>query len=99
MNKIQIDFDEICNYEDLPLYEEIYNKCEQTDNKLYVAQTTAEVCNRREILFGQAKSDFSNIKKIQKQFNPHLELWTLARDYFRNKSHWMEGPIADLDGE
>ena len=37
VGKIQIDFEEICNYEDLPLYEEICRKCEETDNKLYVA--------------------------------------------------------------
>jgi len=97
--QITHDFEDIANYEDLHLYEQIYKKCEETDNKLYDAQRISEICNRREALFGQAKSDFSSIRKLQDNFNPHLELWTLAKDYFRNKSQWMSGPIAELDGE
>jgi len=35
--QITLDFDEITNYEDLANYEQIYKKCEETDNKLYDA--------------------------------------------------------------
>ena len=57
------------------------------------------MCNSREALFNLQRSDFSNIKKVHDQFRPHLDLWTLAREYFRKKSTWMEGPLTELDGE
>ena len=50
--QITLDFEDIANYEDLHLYEHIYKKCEETDNKLYDAQRISEICNRRETLFG-----------------------------------------------
>ena len=99
IKQLDNDFDTICKFEELAQYEEYYKKADETDTKLFEVQNNADICNRREGLFGQIKSDFSSIKKILENFNPHLELWTLARDYFRNKSQWMEGPIADLDGE
>ena len=52
ITQISLDFEEITNYEDLANYEQIYKKCEETDNKLYDAQRIAEICNRREVLFG-----------------------------------------------
>ena len=47
ITQITLDFEEITNYEDLANYEQIYKKCEETDNKLYDAQRIAEICNRR----------------------------------------------------
>jgi len=52
ITQITLDFEEITNYEDLANFEQIYKKCEETDNQLYDAQRIAEICNRREVLFG-----------------------------------------------
>lgn len=97
--KLENDFKEIKRYVDLEDVEIRYKKCEETDRKLHQAQALADQCNSREGLLNQIKTDFSAIGKIQAEFNPHNELWSLASDYFRKKSIWLQGPIQELDGE
>lgn len=35
----------------------------------------AKICNHREMLFGQAETDFSGIKIIKEKFEPFNKLW------------------------
>jgi hypothetical protein len=54
IRQIARDVEEIADFEELPKLEveKRFKKCDDTENKLYEAKGLAEVCNRRETLFG-----------------------------------------------
>lgn len=51
------------------------------------------------MLFGLAETDFSEIKSIKEEFEPFNRLWQLATQYHNRIQNWMNGEVADLDGE
>ena len=51
------------------------------------------------MLFGQAETDFSGIKIIKESFEPYNKLWQLATQYYNRIGNWMNGEVAELDGE
>ena len=53
--------------------------------------------NRRERIYNQPPTDYSNIHAIKRNFMPFNSLWNYARDYFYKINLWMNGPLSDID--
>ena len=80
-------------------YDEAFKHCEALEERIEKALYTAEVCNRRERIFGQLVTDFSGIETVKGKFMPHNQLWSLASQYFVRINIWMLGEISELDGD
>lgn len=99
IQEIQQDFEVIIEYEALNQHLDASRKTEKLGDRIDETIKIANICNRREKLFGQPETDFSGIKIVQEKFEPFHRLWQLASQYYSNISNWMEGEIFHLDGD
>ena len=60
----------IIAYESLQSYEQAVNKCDSLMDRIDSAINTAAVVNRREILYNQATTDYSQLQELRKKFKP-----------------------------
>ena len=73
------------------------NKCDTLMDRIDSAISTALVVNRREILYNQGTTDYSQLYELRKKFSPFNQLWNYSREYFYKQNLWVNGPIGDLD--
>lgn len=50
-------------------------------------------------MFGQSETDFGGIKIVKEKFEPFNKMWALATQYHARIGVWMNGEIAELDGD
>ena len=96
---IQAEFESIKEYEELSSQLEAGRRTEKLEERISDTIDEARTCNHREMLFGQAETDFSGIKIIKESFEPYNKLWQLATQYYNRIGNWMNGEVAELDGE
>ena len=63
------------------------------------AEASARTFNSREMLFGKPQTDYSDIARITKVFEPFSNLWLTMRDFQNAKKKWMSDPFNSLDAE
>ena len=69
------------------------------DRKLKEMDATAKKINSRQFLFGETPTNYDEIAKFQKTFQPFSDLWKSASEWIENKETWYEGPLETLDFE
>ena len=67
--------------------------------RLSESETTARTFNSRELLFGKPQTDYSDIARVAKAFEPYSNLWLAMRDFQNAKKRWMTDPFNTLDAE
>ena len=72
---IQQAFESIQEYEELSQNLEAGRRTEMLEERIQETIHEAKICNHREMLFGQAETDFSGIKIIKDKFEPFNKLW------------------------
>jgi dynein heavy chain len=63
---------------DLTKVNEIYVEVKKVLKMIKDAEDKASLINNREALFGFPKTEYSNIAKISKDFDPFAKLWATA---------------------
>jgi dynein heavy chain len=67
--------------------------------RILEADVSARKFNSREVLFGKPQTDYSEIAKITKAFEPYTNLWLTMRDFQKARKKWMSDPFTTLDAE
>ena len=57
----------------------------------------AKTFNSREQLFSQPATEYDQLQKIVKEFEPYKDLWLVAADWQKGQREWLDGPLVQLD--
>eukprot|EP00163_Fabomonas_tropica_P031148 TRINITY_DN730_c1_g1_i6.p1 TRINITY_DN730_c1_g1~~TRINITY_DN730_c1_g1_i6.p1 ORF type:complete len:4200 (+),score=1431.71 TRINITY_DN730_c1_g1_i6:1002-12602(+) len=68
-------------------------------SQLNNAQAKSKKYNSRDVLFGFEVTEFEDLEKVQKMFEPYYNLWTTANNWLKWREEWMKGPFHTLDYE
>ncbi|RLN92734.1 hypothetical protein BBJ28_00018197, partial [Nothophytophthora sp. Chile5] len=110
MNEHQVEFTESLRilhsevdgfrqYTDIARLDQVYKYVVNIEQKIAKADEDARLFNSREALFGQAVTDYDEIQKIRRDFEPYSLLWKTANNWLREHKKWMEGAFLDINGE
>jgi dynein heavy chain len=84
---------------DLEQVKEISKTVKDLENELSAAQEKARLFNSRETLFEAELTDYEDLNRVVKMFEPYAGLWQTAFDWTTSYANWVEGPFVDLDAE
>ena len=59
-------------------------------------EAKAQIFNTREALFGEPATEYEQLAKLVKDFEPYASLWTTAADWQKWQREWLDGPLLDL---
>lgn len=77
--------------------EKIANNARQLNARLRKAQEMTRLFNSRELLFGAATTDYTQLKHVMDQFAPFLYLWETADAWKLSHQCWMNDPFDTLN--
>jgi dynein heavy chain len=60
-------------------------------DELKSAEEQRALFNKREAIFGQEQTDYSQLAKITKAFEPFSGLWSTAQEWAESKQAWLSG--------
>lgn len=86
-------------YRDIDKHRKIADKVKEVQAKLNDFGERSRAFNNNEILFNHDATDYSHIRKINKNFEPYYQLWTTANDWLTSHDQWMQDAFMELDGE
>lgn len=67
--------------------------------RLIEADALAKKFNSREVLFGVPQTDYSDVQRTTKAFEPYSALWLAMNDFDKYRKIWMTDPFTKLDAE
>lgn len=71
----------------------------EVESRLIAAQAKVKLFNSRETLFEQDITDYEELNRIQRSFEPYLNLWQTAKDWIELSTQWKKGRFVDLNAE
>ena len=74
-------------------------RVKEVEVQLAAAQAQVKLFGSREALFEQDCTDYEELNRIQKNFEPYSNLWATAREWLEISDQWMTGRFVDLDAE
>ncbi|KAF4320280.1 hypothetical protein JM18_005063 [Phytophthora kernoviae] len=86
-------------YTDIARLDQVYKYVVNIEQKIAKADEDAKLFNSREALFGQEITDYDEIQKIRRDFEPYTLLWKTANNWLREHRKWMDGAFLDINGE
>ena len=79
--------------------EVIVDKAYNLERALNDALERGKEFNEREKVIGfYDLTDYSILEKLSKDFEPYLQVWSMASDFVTKKGQWLTGPFLELDG-
>lgn len=82
---------------DLHDVEAIAAQVTEVENRIATAQAQARLFNSREGLFESDVTDYEELGRIQKNFEPYANLWQTTKEWLQLSEEWMAGKFIDLD--
>lgn len=76
--------------------EKIANDARNLNTRLKKAQELTRLFNSRELLFGTATTDYTQLKLVMDQFAPFFYLWDTADLWKLSFKSWMNDPFDTL---
>ncbi len=67
--------------------------------RLQASNEQAKVFNNREMLTGQAETDYTSIQIMNKEFLPYYNLWTTVDNWKKSYKSWMYDEFSMLDAQ
>ena len=86
-------------YTDVTDVENICAKVREVEGKLNVAVAKSRLFNSREGLFDVDSTDYEELSRIQRAFEPYSNLWQTALEWTEKSRAWNTGQFVDLDAE
>lgn len=84
---------------DLENLEKIAADTKKYKMRLDDLEAKAKTYNTHEAIFGLEQTDYSNVAKIVKEFDPFNKMWSTASKFHEHKNLWMTAPLTELDAE
>ncbi|NXE09964.1 DYH1 protein, partial [Lophotis ruficrista] len=78
---------------------ELANKARQVRKQLKELQNLAILYNNREKIFGMKVTNYSELSRMVKDFQPYYDLWTTASDWMQWCESWMNDPLMEIEAE
>jgi dynein heavy chain len=97
--EIEAQVQEFAAFTDLNDVANIAARVKEMEGKLAVAQSKARLFNSRESLFELDATDYEDLNRIQKSFEPYANLWSTAKDWSECSKRWMNSRFIDIDYE
>ncbi|MEW5298367.1 MAG: hypothetical protein WDW36_001499 [Sanguina aurantia] len=99
IDELQASVDAFSSHVDLSKMGAIVADAQGLEQRLRAADRDAGLYNSRESLLRLPVSDYSGLRGIIEQFEPHLSFWTTAATWKANHLSWMHDPWEQLNGE
>lgn len=77
----------------------IHGIIKELEGNLGNAQAKARLFNSREALFEVDTTDYEDLNRIQRSFEPYSNLWQTAKEWTEIYQVWTQGKFVDLDAE
>ncbi len=84
-------------FSDLHSIGEIANDVRTVQKQLKECQERARLMNGKEMLFEMEVTEYDNLNKIMRQFQPYADLWITAHDWITWYNSWINDPFEKLD--
>jgi len=95
--EIKQEFEILQGFENSQEHDLAASCCDKLEKKLGYALARSKVYNRRQKLFDVKITDYTELRKIDKQFDPYNKLWGYAREIDHKKRRWMGGHLNEID--
>jgi dynein heavy chain, axonemal len=99
LNKLEKVVSEFGKYTDLTKVNEVSKVVKNLQAELKEAEQQKLLFNKRESIFGTPMTDYSQLGKTIKAFEPFANLWNTASNWVNWQRDWLEGPFIKLDPE
>eukprot|EP00397_Hematodinium_sp_SG-2012_P000066 GEMP01000066.1.p1 GENE.GEMP01000066.1~~GEMP01000066.1.p1 ORF type:complete len:3524 (+),score=879.37 GEMP01000066.1:529-10572(+) len=99
LTELESAVEEFKQFESLADAAQVHEKVEKLVVELQVAKDKAKQFNDREVLFGKETTDYSDLNKTIKNFEPFKNLWSTAYAWQQNKESWLDGQFDDIDAK
>jgi dynein heavy chain len=87
------------NLVDLSDVVNIATTVKEVELRLVAAQTKVKLFNSRETLFEIDVTDYEDLNRIQRNFEPYSNLWQTAKEWLELSTQWKKGRFVDLNAE
>lgn len=74
-------------------------KVSEVEQRLQQAQQKVKLYNARETLFEQDVTDYEELNRIQRNFEPYANLWQTSREWLELSHKWKTGRFIDLNAD
>lgn len=74
-------------------------KVKEVEGRIAAAQAKARQFNSRESLFEQDITDYEELNRISRSFEPYSNLWQTAKDWIELAQQWRRGRFVDLNAD
>jgi dynein heavy chain, axonemal len=89
----------LASFVDLKDVQEIANRVKDLEEQLTTAGAKARLFNSRESIFESDVTDYEDLAKINKMFDPYNMLWQTAREWIDIAAKWRNNAFIELDPE
>ncbi|KAK7127569.1 hypothetical protein R3I93_020220 [Phoxinus phoxinus] len=86
-------------YTNLGRAQEVANEVRRVDKQLKECQEMAQLYNNRERLFDKPVSDYTELQKLNREFQPFHDLWKTTSDWLRWHESWLNDPLSTINPE
>lgn len=69
------------------------------ESRLIAAQAKVKLFNARETLFENDITDYEELNRLQRNFEPYLNLWQTTKEWIELSLKWKRGRFVDLNAE
>ena len=87
------------DFTDLKDVDVVAQQVVELEERINTAQNKARLFNSREALFESEVTEYEDLARITKTFQPYFDLWTTSRDWITISKSWKTGKFVDLDPE
>ena len=74
-------------------------KVKEVEEKIIVAQGKVKLFNSRETLFEKDITEYEDMNRVAKSFEPYSNLWQTAKEWIELSELWMKGKFVDLNAD
>ncbi|TYZ61500.1 hypothetical protein PybrP1_006824 [[Pythium] brassicae (nom. inval.)] len=93
------EVDSFRQYTDIARLDQVHKYVTAIEQKIFKADEDAKLFNSREALFAHEVTDYDEIQKIRRDFEPYAVLWKTAHGWLKEHKKWMDGAFLDANGE
>ncbi|XP_067287631.1 dynein axonemal heavy chain 1 isoform X1 [Pseudorasbora parva] len=89
----------LSGYTNIGRAHEVANEVRRVGKQLKECQEMAQLYNNRERLFGKPVSNYTELQKLNREFQPFHDLWKTTSDWLRWHESWLNDPLSAINPE
>ncbi|TRY59872.1 hypothetical protein DNTS_035283 [Danionella cerebrum] len=86
-------------YTNISRAHEVANEVRRVGKQLKECQEMAQLYNNRERLFDKPVSNYTELQKLNREFQPFHDLWKTTSDWLRWHESWLSDPLSVINPE